>query len=45
MISACLIYLFYNNLTGGPDAATGKIWVFDQYNNFTKEVAEAVSRV
>ena len=21
----------YNNLTGGPDAATGKIWVFDQY--------------
>lgn len=34
----------YNNLTGGPDAATGKIWVFDQYNNFTKEVAEAVSR-
>lgn len=29
----------YNNLTGGADNTEGKTWVFDQYNNFTKEVA------
>jgi len=31
----------YVNLTGGIDNPKGKTWVFDQYNNFTKEVAEA----
>lgn len=31
----------YSNLTGGLDNATGKTWVFDQYNNFAKEVADA----
>lgn len=29
----------YKNLTGGADNTAGKIWVFDQYNNFAKEVA------
>lgn len=32
----------YNNLTGGASATTGKVWVFDRYNNFTKEVSAAV---
>lgn len=32
----------YRNLTGGAESAEGKTWVFDQYNNFTKEVAEAL---
>jgi len=31
----------YVNLTGGADDADGKTWVFDQYNNFSKEVAAA----
>lgn len=31
----------YVNLTGGAADADGKTWVFDQYNNFTKEVAAA----
>lgn len=31
----------YSNLTGGMDKPEGKIWVFDQYNNFAKEVATA----
>ncbi|MCE5331959.1 MAG: PKD domain-containing protein [Bacteroidales bacterium] len=31
----------YVNLTGGADDADGKTWVFDQYNNFAKEVAAA----
>ena len=31
----------YVNLTGGAGDADGKTWVFDQYNNFTKEVAAA----
>ncbi|MBP1637877.1 MAG: domain containing protein (Precursor) [Bacteroidetes bacterium] len=31
----------YVNLTGGADDVDGKTWVFDQYNNFTKEVAAA----
>jgi hypothetical protein len=31
----------YVNLTGGIDNANGKTWVFDQYNNFAKEVAAA----
>ncbi|MEA4949169.1 MAG: PKD domain-containing protein, partial [Petrimonas sp.] len=26
----------YSNLTGGMDKPEGKIWVFDQYNNFAK---------
>ena len=34
----------YNKLTGGPADADGKTWVFDQYNNFTKEVAAAVGK-
>lgn len=34
----------YNKLTGGPNDADGKTWVFDQYNNFTKEVAAAVEK-
>jgi PKD repeat protein len=34
----------YRNLTGGMDDADGKIWVFDQYNNFTKEVKEALDK-
>lgn len=34
----------YNKLTGGPSDADGKTWVFDQYNNFTKEVAAAVEK-
>ncbi|HBG41330.1 MAG TPA: hypothetical protein DDZ96_13340 [Porphyromonadaceae bacterium] len=33
----------YNNLTGGSSDPDGKTWVFDQYNNFTKEVVDAVS--
>lgn len=33
----------YVNLTGGPDDADGKTWVFDQYNNFAKEVAASTS--
>lgn len=31
----------YRNLTGGIDNAQGKLWVFDQYNNYSKEVATA----
>lgn len=31
----------YRNLTGGAENAAGKTWVFDQYNNFVKEVADA----
>lgn len=31
----------YVNLTGGADDLDGKTWVFDQYNNFSKEVADA----
>lgn len=31
----------YRMLTGGAENAAGKTWVFDQYNNFTKEVADA----
>ncbi len=31
----------YTNLTGGIADTDGKIWVFDQYNNFAKEVADA----
>lgn len=33
----------YVNLTGGIDNANGKTWVFDQYNNFAKEVATATN--
>ena len=29
----------YKNLTGGADNTAGETWVFDQYNNFVKEVA------
>ena len=32
----------YRNLTGGSENTVGKTWVFDQYNNFTKEVAAAL---
>ncbi len=31
----------YRNLTGGVENTEGKVWVFDQYNNYTKEVATA----
>lgn len=31
----------YRNLTGGIENTQGKVWVFDQYNNFSKEVATA----
>lgn len=31
----------YRNLTGGIENSEGKVWVFDQYNNYTKEVAAA----
>ena len=31
----------YKNLTGGSENADGKTWVFDQYNNYAKEVATA----
>jgi len=31
----------YVNLTGGATDLDGKTWVFDQYNNFAKEVAAA----
>lgn len=31
----------YINLTGGTDKPEGKVWVFDQYNNFANEVADA----
>lgn len=34
----------YRNLTGGMENAAGKTWVFDQYNNFTKEVAKATGK-
>ncbi len=30
----------YKNLTGGAENTAGKTWVFDQYNNFVKEVAD-----
>jgi PKD repeat protein len=33
----------YRNLTGGIENAEGKVWVFDQYNNFKDEVATALS--
>lgn len=32
----------YRNLTGGAENTKGKTWVLDQYNNFAKEVAEAL---
>ncbi|MCL2073738.1 MAG: hypothetical protein FWH18_07450 [Marinilabiliaceae bacterium] len=32
----------YINLTGGPENLEGKIWVFDQYNNYTAEVRAAL---
>ena len=31
----------YRNLTGGPEDGDGKTWVFDQYNNYSGEVAAA----
>jgi len=31
----------YRNLTGGAENTEGKTWVMDQYNNFSKEVADA----
>ncbi len=31
----------YINLTGGADNTNGKVWVFDQYNNFAAEAAAA----
>ncbi len=31
----------YRNLTGGVENSEGKTWVFDQYNNYTKEVSAA----
>ena len=31
----------YRNLTGGIENTLGKVWVFDQYNNYAKEVADA----
>jgi len=31
----------YVNLTGGIEDPDGKTWVFDQYNNYVKEVAQA----
>ena len=31
----------YRNLTGGIENVDGKTWVFDQYNNFAQEVADA----
>ncbi|MDS1032532.1 PKD domain-containing protein [Porphyromonadaceae sp. NP-X] len=34
----------YVNLTGGADDADGKTWVFDQYNNFAAEVAQATGK-
>ena len=34
----------YRNLTGGIENTTGKVWVFDQYNNFKDEVATALSK-
>ena len=34
----------YNQLTGGTDNANGKPWVFDRYNNFAKEVADATGK-
>lgn len=34
----------YVNLTGGVDKPAGKVWVFDQYNNFAKEVADATGK-
>lgn len=33
----------YRNLTGGMENTEGKVWVFDQYNNFKDEVATALS--
>ena len=34
----------YINLTGGMENPAGKVWVFDQYNNFAKEVADATGK-
>jgi PKD repeat protein len=34
----------YRNLTGGPDDADGKIWVFDQHNLYAKEVADKTGK-
>ncbi|MDR1681253.1 MAG: hypothetical protein LBS12_05675 [Prevotellaceae bacterium] len=34
----------YNKLTGGIENTNGKTWVFDQYNNFTQEVKDAVGK-
>ena len=33
----------YVNLTGGAEDTDGKVWVFDQYNNFSAEVAAALA--
>ncbi|KAA6307322.1 hypothetical protein EZS27_041010, partial [termite gut metagenome] len=35
----------YRNLTGGGSNAEGKTWVFDQYNNFAKEVADVTGYI
>lgn len=34
----------YINLTGGMENPSGKVWVFDQYNNFAKEVSDATTK-
>jgi hypothetical protein len=34
----------YVQLTGGIDDADGKTWVFDRYNNYAKEVADATGK-
>jgi beta-glucanase (GH16 family) len=34
----------YVQLTGGIENPDGKTWVFDQYNNFAKEVADATGK-
>jgi len=34
----------YLNLTGGVDSVNGKTWIFDQYNQYTKEVATATGK-
>lgn len=34
----------FRSLTGGCDDENGKIWVFDQYNNFATEVANATGK-
>jgi hypothetical protein len=34
----------YVKLTGGVDNTDGKTWVFDRYNNYAKEVADATGK-